>query len=67
MIIEDLYHMANEGDAESQYLLAQAFDYGIRVKKNWDIADYWYKKASDQGHVWASFRVRREKKLPTHK
>jgi eukaryotic-like serine/threonine-protein kinase len=45
--------MADKGDADSQYLLADAYAGGEGVDQNWTEALKWYRLAADQGHSGA--------------
>lgn len=42
---------ANEGDAEAQFLVFKAYDDGVGVEENRELAHEWLKKAADNGHV----------------
>jgi len=48
---------AQNGSAEAQYQLAQAYETGDGVPKDLAKAIDWYKKAADQGHAEAQFRL----------
>jgi uncharacterized protein len=48
---------ANEGNADSQYILGDMYAEGDRVTKNLVEAFIWWKKAADQGHENAITKV----------
>lgn len=52
--IQQLQQSAQQGDAESQFRLAQCYEQGNGVDKNKDSTYYWYKKAAMNNHPEAS-------------
>ena len=48
---------AAEGDADTQYELAELYAEGEGVEQNWVEAVKWYRKAAEQGHDLAQFKV----------
>ena len=48
---------AAEGDADTQYELAELYAEGDGVEQNWVEAVKWYRKAAEQGHDLAQFKV----------
>lgn len=69
---EALYYVhlikANRGDVNSQFLVAQDYENGYGVTKNEQSALYWYKKAANQEHKEAAFRMKileRKQSLPS--
>lgn len=51
--VEALVKRARKGDAQSQYQLGLCYKYGYGVKYSSKNAEYWLKKAADQGHLQA--------------
>ena len=51
--VEALMKRARKGDAQSQYQLGLCYKYGYGVKYSSKSAEYWLKKAADQGHLQA--------------
>ncbi|NCN84716.1 MAG: hypothetical protein GW808_01940 [Sphingomonadales bacterium] len=45
---------ADKGDADAQFNLGQAYKLGRGVPQDLALAEKWYKKAADQGHLQAS-------------
>ncbi|MEP0728669.1 MAG: tetratricopeptide repeat protein, partial [Parasphingorhabdus sp.] len=45
---------ANNGDADAQFNLAQAYKLGRGVPKDMNQAEKWYKSAADKGHLQAN-------------
>ncbi len=45
--------LAQAGEAQSQYQLAQLYILGLHVAEDWQLAELWYKKAGLQGHPLA--------------
>jgi TPR repeat protein len=50
---ESLRVAAEQGHAESQYLLSTLYDEGQGVARDEALAAYWERKAADQGHAYA--------------
>jgi uncharacterized protein len=48
---------AESGDSDYQYLLANDYLQGLRVRKNADEAMKWLQKAAEQGHLAAQFKL----------
>lgn len=46
--------LADQGDADAQYNLGQAYKMGRGVPQDLDIAESWYEKAAQQGHAPAA-------------
>lgn len=54
----DAWHRsASEGDASSQFRLAELYESGMGVVRNGSTAVRWYSRAADQGHLEAQFRL----------
>ena len=51
--VEALIRKARQGDVQSQYQLGLCYKYGYGVKYSSKSAEYWLKKAADQGHLQA--------------
>ena len=51
--IQNLEKRAHAGDADAQFKLATAYDYGHGVQRNGTLAFHWYRKAAKQGHAEA--------------
>jgi TPR repeat protein len=49
---------ADQGDAESQYVLGMVYDNGFGVAKDKTKAAKWYQKAADQGHAKAQAKLK---------
>jgi len=49
--------MADYGDIESQFVLAQAYEIGLQTEANQEKAIYFYDKACHGGHVGACMRL----------
>ena len=49
--IEEITELAERGDAESQYLLAYCYQFGMAVEQDDRAAIPWYRKAAMQGHM----------------
>jgi uncharacterized protein len=54
---QKLKKSAEAGDAEAQYNLGQAFEYGEYDNVDFAEAMRWYKKAAQQGYVHAQFKL----------
>ena len=48
---------AERGDAEQQYRLGDAYENGDITKQDYKQAVHWYRKASDQDHVYATYNL----------
>ena len=55
--IEWLKKAAENGHADSMYLLGHCYENGLGVLKNSNDAIFWYRKASDLGHEDATERL----------
>lgn len=53
MTINEVQEMANEGNAEAQYILAYCFQIGKLVDEDQETAVQWYTRAAMQNHVAA--------------
>jgi hypothetical protein len=53
----ELFRSANEGLAASQFELAQLYDTGEKIPKEYIEAFKWYKKASEQGYLDAQYQL----------
>lgn len=51
----ELSRLANQGDADSQYDLADCYSLGVGVDQDRARAAMWYRKAAEQGHAKAQF------------
>ncbi len=51
--LEELSPIAEDGDAEAQYLLGQIYEQGLGGGKDVELALKWYQIAADQGHEGA--------------
>lgn len=49
--ILDNFKMAEQGDAEAQYLVGAAYSRGFGVKQDYSEAVKWWLKAAEQGHA----------------
>ena len=55
---ETLKKLAEQGDANAQYKLGDAYDLGkLGLKKSEYQAIYWYEKAAEQGNGWAQISL----------
>jgi TPR repeat protein len=54
---EELRHLADAGDAESQYWIGIHYSTGADVLQNDTEAAKWFQRAADQGHVQAQARL----------
>ena len=50
-------HLAQQGRAESQYMLGICYFNGEGVEQNYDKAVEWYTKSAEQGDCWAQYRL----------
>ena len=48
--LADVRHAAEQGHAQGQLNLADAYHHGEGVEKNPDEAEQWYRRAAEQGH-----------------
>ena len=48
---------ANAGDAEAQYQLGNAYNYGHKVRRDYSQALIWYRKGAEQGNADAEFQL----------
>lgn len=48
---------AKAGDAEAQYQLGNAFNYGEKVKRDYAQALIWYRKSAEQGNPDSEFQL----------
>lgn len=53
--LADIPAKAEKGDAQSQYALGSAFDFGLLVPKDHAEAVRWYRKAAEQNHPEAQY------------
>lgn len=51
--VQNLEASASAGDADAQFALGAAYDFGNGVKPNGTLAEHWYSKAAEQGHAEA--------------
>jgi TonB family protein len=56
---DHLMPVAEEGDAQAQFLLGEMYRSGNGASTNFGKAADWYRKAADQGHVEAQFELAR--------
>ncbi len=47
--------MADEGDADAQYVLGTAYQYGLGLEHSDEKSFEWYGRAVDQGHLPALY------------
>lgn len=55
ILIENLKPSANEGKADSQFLLGQSYQYSEEGIRDFHEAFKWYQKATNQGHAGAQY------------
>ncbi len=55
--LEQVSSLAEQGDAQSQYELALAYDLGLGVHKNLSIAFEWYQKSANQEYAKAQYNL----------
>ena len=55
--IEELRRTAEQGDAETQFRLGQAYSFGRGVPQDSEEAAKWYRRAAEQGHSRAQFML----------
>jgi len=48
---------ANAGDAEAQYQLGSAYNYGDKVRRDYAQALFWYRKGAEQGNAKSEFQL----------
>ena len=49
--------LADQGDADAQFLLGRMYDTGRGLLKDYKQAEKWYRKAADQGNVLAQYSL----------
>jgi len=54
---QQLEQFAREGDARSQFSLANMYHNGINVEQDFALAFYWYSRVAEKGHASAQFNV----------
>ena len=54
LTFNEVYRLANKGDAEAQYILALMYIEGSDAQQNDSEGMKWLRKAAEQGHVDAS-------------
>ena len=54
---QQLEQLAREGDARSQFSLANMYYSGINVEQDYALAFYWYSRVAEKGHASAQFNV----------
>lgn len=54
---QQLEQFAREGDARSQFSLANMYHNGINVEQDYALAFYWYSRVAEKGHASAQFNV----------
>lgn len=57
MSFAEIQKLANQGDADSQYIMGLAYYQGEIVEKDYKKSVYWYRKAADQGSYIAQFML----------
>ena len=55
--VQQIHKAAEQGDANSQFQLAQMYEKGKKVRRNENTARQWYRLAAEQGHVSAQFNL----------
>ena len=48
---------ANQNNAMAQYNLAEEYSDGKNIKKDQDLANYWYHKSAENGDMTAQFKL----------
>jgi hypothetical protein len=54
---QQLEQSARQGDARSQFSLANMYHNGINVEQDYALAFYWYSRVAEKGHASAQFNV----------
>ena len=54
---QQLEQYAREGDARSQFSLANMYHNGVGVQQDYALAFYWYSRVAEKGHASAQFNV----------
>ena len=49
--------MAEQGNADAQFILGAAYSIGEGVEKSYSQAVYWYRKAAEQGEAIAQYNL----------
>lgn len=52
-----LYNKARDGDADAQYLIANAYYLGNEVQQNLKQAFLWYRRSAENGHIDGQFQL----------
>jgi TPR repeat protein len=56
-MLEKQKQVAENGDVEAQYIVAQRLDFGIFVPRNFAEAIKWYQRAAENGHKESQFQL----------
>ncbi len=54
-LVSAIRRMADEGDADAQYVLGTAYQYGLGLEHSDEKSFEWYGRAVDQGHLPALY------------
>mgnify|MGYP003389813997 FL=1 len=54
---EQIYQLAQQGEAQDQYSLGLAYDLGLGVDKDLSKAFEWYQKSANQGYAKAQYNL----------
>lgn len=56
-IFNSFLRTANEGDANSQFVVGHRYEIGVGTAQNLEQAYYWYKRAAERGHPLAKLKM----------
>ena len=54
---EEIFELANKGDLNAQYVLANCYEQGVCVEKDSEKAFYWFLKCAERGDAQAQIRA----------
>ncbi len=54
---QQVFELAEQGDAKSQYELALMYDLGLGIDKDLPLAFKWYQKSADQEYAKAQYNL----------
>jgi len=60
--VQELWLAAQQGDAEAQFKLGDALEYGKGIYRDTEEAIYWFRQAAKQGHIQAKYQLSRHPK-----